>query len=130
MNPMQKDTMDFIEASRFPVIAEEPATWVDQQTKDLCYKLIEEEVVKELLPAIEEDDWEKIIDGACDALYVIFFLCSKVNIDIQPFYDLVQEANMAKMGGPIDPETGKQLKPEGWQPPDIMGLLEKVRATK
>jgi hypothetical protein len=29
---------------------------------------------------------------------------------------------MAKVGGPVRPD-GKKLKPEGWQPPDIAGIL-------
>ncbi len=42
-------------------------------------------------------------------------------------WDLVHASNMAKTGGPKDPLTGKQLKPEGWTPPDIEGLLERNR---
>lgn len=128
MNPMQTDVLEFIRRTQTPEIAETPGSWPHQKAKDLCYKLIKEEVVDELLPAIENDDWEGIIDGICDAIYVLFFCANKIKIDIQPFYDLVQEANMKKFDGPIDPETGKQLKPPGWRPPDIEGLLGRVRA--
>lgn len=127
MNTMQEDVLAFILRTKTPELAVTPGSWPSEKAKTLCYRLIEEEVVKELLPAIENDDWEGIIDGACDALYVIFFLLNKIGIDAQPFYDLVQQANMKKFEGPVDPETGKQLKPPDWQPPDIIGLLEKMR---
>lgn len=39
--------------------------------------------------------------------------------------DAVHAANMAKLLGPKDPTTGKQLKPEGWQAPDIAGVLRR-----
>lgn len=37
----------------------------------------------------------------------------------------VMRTNMAKVGGPKDPVTGKQLKPAGWQPPDLASILVK-----
>ncbi len=42
--------------------------------------------------------------------------------DIEPILDLIHEANMKKLTGPKD-AAGKQLKPEGWTPPDIAGEL-------
>jgi predicted HAD superfamily Cof-like phosphohydrolase len=43
--------------------------------------------------------------------------------DGTPIADEVQRANITKVGGPKDPVTGKQLKPAGWTPPDIDGVL-------
>ncbi len=38
------------------------------------------------------------------------------------FWDEVHRSNMAKVGGPIRGD-GKRLKPEGWTPPDVAGVL-------
>jgi predicted HAD superfamily Cof-like phosphohydrolase len=36
----------------------------------------------------------------------------------------VHASNLAKVGGPV--VNGKQLKPEGWKPPDIAGALREA----
>lgn len=46
-------------------------------------------------------------------------------IPFDEVWDVVHAANMAKVGGPKDPITGKQLKPVGWTPPDVAGVLIK-----
>lgn len=43
-------------------------------------------------------------------------------IDLEPVFQEVHAANMRKKDGPID-EHGKRLKPEGWTPPDVTGIL-------
>lgn len=43
-------------------------------------------------------------------------------IDLRPVWSEVHAANMRKTTGPVR-EDGKRLKPEGWQPPDIAGVL-------
>lgn len=65
------------------------------------------------------------IDGICDLLYVTLGAAVRLGIDIEPFFAEVQQANMAKVGGDTRPD-GKILKPEGWQPPDIEGVLERI----
>jgi NTP pyrophosphatase (non-canonical NTP hydrolase) len=100
-----------------------PGAWLHEKSKELCKKLIVEEY-NELIEAIDTDNWEKIIDGACDLIYVVLFLCVKTNINLEPYWQEVCDNNMTKIGGPIHPETGKQLKPEGWRPPRIKELLE------
>lgn len=127
MNKMQIAVRDFIALSQTPEKSTKPGAWPSEQAKVLCLDLIRQEVVKELLPAIEADDWPEIIDGAADALYVIFFLCEKIGIDIDPFYEAVHRANMKKFDGPIDPKTSKQLKPPGWEPPPIAEMLSHLR---
>lgn len=62
-------------------------------------------------------------DGCIDSLYVTIGALVAFGIDIKPLWRAVQAANMAKVGGPKDPVTSKQLKPPGWVPPDIAGEL-------
>lgn len=58
-----------------------------------------------------------MIDALCDILYVVYGMAIALGLDLEPFFDEVQRANMEKAGGPKR-EDGKQLKPEGWRGPD------------
>ena len=65
-----------------------------------------------------------IADALADLIYVTIGTAITYGIDLRPVWDEVQRANMAKAGGPKR-EDGKQLKPEGWKPPDIEAALKK-----
>jgi len=69
------------------------------------------------------DAWAQVIDGMCDTIVVIHNTACAMNLDLEPFFNEVHRTNLAKVGGPVR-EDGKRLKPEGWQPPDILGLLK------
>lgn len=86
-------------------------------------KLIREEVCKELLDGIDDNDLEKIADGAADGIVVILGTCISYGIDLRPIWDEVHKTNMAKKGGGKRAD-GKSLKPAGWQPPRIKELLQ------
>lgn len=122
---MQQQVLEFIEATGH-ARSHSPGTWRDEKSKKLSVELIREEFA-ELMEAIENDDWPEIIDGGVDLLYVIYYMFNVIGIDVRPFADEVQRANMDKQNGPRDPETGKQLKPAGWKPPNIAGMLAKLR---
>jgi predicted HAD superfamily Cof-like phosphohydrolase len=62
----------------------------------------------------------------CDLLCVVYGTAAEFGIDLAPFWQEVHRTNMAKAGGPIR-EDGKRLKPSGWRPPDIAGVLAAVR---
>lgn len=74
-------------------------------------------------------DFPAMVDALCDILYVTVGAAIEMGVDIQPFFDLVHAANLAKASGPVR-EDGKRLKPPGWMPPDIAGLLEQIRAAE
>lgn len=76
-------------------------------------------------PAKRPRSLAQAIDGLCDLLAVIYGAAVTFGIDLAPFWAEVHGTNMAKAGGPKR-EDGKQLKPEGWRPPDIAGLLEEL----
>jgi predicted HAD superfamily Cof-like phosphohydrolase len=63
------------------------------------------------------------IDGICDNLVVNYGTAEDIGVDIEPFYIEVMDANNRKADGPTD-ASGKRLKPPGWVPPDIKGVLE------
>ena len=57
------------------------------------------------------------IDGLCDLMYVVLGTGVTAGINLDPHFTEVHRANMMKLLGPKRAD-GKQLKPEGWQPPD------------
>jgi predicted HAD superfamily Cof-like phosphohydrolase len=117
MHSVQRDVMDFhlavceIQDESTPAIRR-PA---------LRAELIREEA-RETVEAIERGDLVEAIDGMCDLLCVVYGTAAEFGVDLEPFWDEVHRTNMAKAGGPVR-EDGKRLKPEGWQPPDIAGVL-------
>lgn len=72
--------------------------------------------------ASDARDLVAAIDGMCDILCVVYGTAVEFGVDLAPFWDEVHRTNMAKQGGPVRAD-GKRLKPEGWQPPDIAGIL-------
>jgi predicted HAD superfamily Cof-like phosphohydrolase len=95
---------------------------LDKQTS-----LIQEEL-DEFIKAVEEQDFPEMIDAVADMLYVVYGAAVEMGVDIHPFFAIAHDANMKKTLGPKR-EDGKQLKPEGWQPPDIEGLYQKMYGT-
>ncbi len=57
-----------------------------------------------------------------DLLYVTYGTFVVAGIDADAVMAEVHRANMRKLSGPRRGD-GKQLKPEGWQPPDVRGVL-------
>jgi predicted HAD superfamily Cof-like phosphohydrolase len=94
---------------------------------DLRASLVNEEVNKELLVAIENRDMVGVADGIADSIYVLIGMALEFGVPLPEVWRRVHGANMLK----LDPLThkvnrrkdGKVLKPEGWQPPDIRGAL-------
>lgn len=70
----------------------------------------------------DKPDFEEAIDGLADLIYVVVGAAVAWGIDLDPFFAEVQRANMEKLQGPKRAD-GKQLKPEGWRPPDIERIL-------
>lgn len=89
----------------------------------LASELIQEEA-EETINAILRGDFIETIDGLCDLLYVTYGAGIRFGVDLEPFFAEVHKTNMAKVGGATR-EDGKILKPEGWQKPDIAGILER-----
>lgn len=72
--------------------------------------------------ALNKRDLPGIADGLCDLIYVALGTAVACGIDLAPIFEEVHRANMAKTGGGMR-EDGKILKPPGWTPPDVEGLL-------
>lgn len=122
MNPMLADVKQF---HRVVVGIPEPTTPAIRRPQ-LRADLIREEA-REAADAIEAGDLVGAIDGLMDTLVVCFGAIDEFGFDPQPFWDEVHRTNMAKAGGPVRAD-GKRLKPEGWKPPDIAGILARMMA--
>lgn len=68
-------------------------------------------------------------DGLADLMYIAEGGFLAFGIDSRPVHAEVQRANMAKVGGPVR-EDGKRLKPPGWTPPDIAGIIKRQQEGK
>lgn len=70
-------------------------------------------------------------DALVDAFYFLAGTFVELGIEPQALFDIVQEANMAKLGAdgkPIVRESdGKIMKPEGWEPPETKLEAEILR---
>ena len=85
-------------------------------------RLLQEEY-GELFEAVRHKGLSDIAGEAVDLIYVTVGLLLEYGIDIRPIWDAVHKANMAKAGGERRAD-GKILKPEGWKPADLKGLIQ------
>src|SRR5688572_2931201 len=120
MYKWQQQVLDFHE--KFGALVNKTPTVPGPGERALRRALIDEEVNKELGPAIMEGNLVKIADGCADAIYVILGTAVAFGIDLEPIWDEVHRTNMAKEGGGQRAD-GKIMKPAGWRPPDVRGLL-------
>lgn len=94
---------------------------------DMRKRIMNEEFNEEFIPALDKGDLVGIADGGIDSIVTIIGTMLACGIDPRPHWDEVQRTNMAKR----DPATGevrkrddgKILKPEGWTPPNLEGIL-------
>jgi predicted HAD superfamily Cof-like phosphohydrolase len=86
---------------------------------DTAWRVIKDEVAKHDRDAgcCPEPDFVEAVDGLCDLLYVVFGAFDAFGIDATPYFQVVHEANMTKLTGPVD-EHGKRGKPPGFVPPN------------
>ena len=97
-----------------------------EQVRQLRIALIDEEVNRELLPALWQGDLEDIADACADAIVVIVGTALAYGIPLHRVWHEVDRANRDKIGadGKVTVrDDGKILKPAGWRPPDVSGAL-------
>lgn len=101
--------------------------------------LINEEVNEELMPVLKKvetaqghmtlEQKVEILDAIIDACYVLKGLAVEMGLPYDTAFALVQQSNMAKIhpdGTVKRREDGKILKPDGWQPPNLFGLMNQL----
>lgn len=125
MSNWYKDVKDFHIAFGQRV-GTSPAIPENFDERDLRMSLLEEEV-NEYFDAEESLDIVGIADALADIIYIACGTAVSYGIPLDKVFEEVHRSNMAKLvdGKPIYREDGKVLKPEGWTPPDIQGVLKK-----
>jgi hypothetical protein len=109
-----------------------------EATVRLALKLIDEEIVEELrgalrykalpLAALDRNDPDVVVevaDGIVDSIYILLWIACAFGLQdsLHRVWRKVEAKNASKAGAPKDPETGKVLRPEGYEPPDIHGAV-------
>lgn len=113
---------------RLTLIAEEVAELVcamtdtDHMTKSLSERLTVMFTGYALCAHDPQPDLAAIAKEAVDVHVVTSGIAVEYGIPEDAVYMAVAESNLAKVGGPTR-EDGKSLKPDGWRPPDVAGVL-------
>lgn len=121
-----KDNLEFSEAIGAHVAG--TPSYPPSIVHTLRKNLVEEEF-NEFWNALEDEDLVKMADGAADLIVVVLGTMWAYGIPFDKVWDEVHKTNMAKTTGPIRGD-GKRLKPEGWIPPDIRGILQNASSEK
>lgn len=97
----------------------------DEAERVLRMKLLIEEF-EEYLAAENDDDIVEIADALADIIYIVCGTAVSYGIPLDELYNEVHRSNMAKLvdGKVLKNNLGKVVKPEGWTPPDIEGILK------
>ncbi len=120
MNKWQQDVLEF--QKKLKNYCQDKIGMPSDDVIEFRKNLIIEEVVEELLYAMETKDIIKVADGITDGIYVLLGAAIAYGIDLEPIWNEVHRTNMQKE--PCDDPVKKVRKPEGWQPPDIERLLK------
>ena len=98
----------------------------NQDERMLRKKLLAEEF-EEYMTGEFDDDIVEIADALADIIYIACGTAVSYGIPLDEVFAEVHRSNMSKLvdGKPIYREDGKVLKPEGWMPPDVKGVLDK-----
>jgi predicted HAD superfamily Cof-like phosphohydrolase len=93
------------------------------------------EELKEWIEAYGEQNVVKMADALVDLVWVALGTAHYLGIPFDSLWHEVKRANMEKRpwqeGDPIKPRNVQGfevVKPEGWKPPDIEGIIERFRA--
>lgn len=111
-------------------IGERPSV-PDAQIVALRKRLIEEEVVKETLAAMDQNDLTAIADGIIDSIVVLIGTGIAYGLDLPTLWNEIHRSNMMKFKDGITKDAGgKVLKPKDWKPPAVEKLLDEQRSLK
>lgn len=105
----------------FSIVTQEIPADLDEETKRLRVRLIEEEF-DELKESMVGGDLAAIAKEMADLLYVVYGTAVSYGIDMDPVFREVHRSNMSKVGG-YKREDGKWMKPATYSPACIEPIL-------
>ena len=124
----QKMVTEFQMAFNHPV-ATKP-TFMQKDRAEARMNWVKEEVQEFL-------DADNVIDQAdalVDIMYFVLGSAVEIGVDLEPVFDIVQNANMSKLWADGKPHyrefDGKVAKPEGWQAPEPQIEAEIIKQMK
>lgn len=92
------------------------------------------EEIREFFVGYGEKDLAKMADALVDLVWVALGTAHYMGVPFDALWDEVKRANMEKRpwkeGDPLKPRNALGLeivKPEGWKPPDIAGVITEFR---
>ncbi len=106
---------------KFSILAHAIPTDLNEETKRLRVRLIEEEF-DELKESMAGGDLAAIAKEMADLLYVVYGTAVSYGIDMDPVFREVHRSNMSKVGG-YKREDGKWVKPATYSPARIEPIL-------
>jgi predicted HAD superfamily Cof-like phosphohydrolase len=106
---------------KFSILAQATPSDLNEETKRLRIRLIEEEF-DELKEAMAGGDLAAVAKEMADLLYVVYGTAVSYGIDIDPVFREVHRSNMSKVGG-YKREDGKWVKPATYSPARIEPIL-------
>ncbi|MBC93321.1 MAG: phosphoribosyl-ATP diphosphatase [Rhodospirillaceae bacterium] len=94
------------------------------------YRDLIKEEVEELNAAIQENDEVEQLDALIDILVVTIGAIHSMGADAEGAWQEVLKTNLAKIdsstGKVIKREDGKVLKPQGWEPPNLLPYIKAI----
>lgn len=105
----------------FDIVVHQTPTLVDDRTRALRERLIQEEF-DELKEAMARNDLSGIAKEMADLLYVVYGTAVSYGIDMEPVFREVHRSNMSKVGG-YKRADGKWVKPPTYSPAAIEPIL-------
>lgn len=106
---------------KFSIVAQVTPTDLNEETKRLRVRLIEEEF-DELKESMAGGDLAAVAKEMADLLYVVYGTAVSYGIDMDPVFREVHRSNMSKVGG-YKREDGKWVKPATYSPARIEPIL-------
>lgn len=85
-------------------------------------RMIEEEV-SELKVAVLDNDAEKVLDALVDIVYFTIGTSVLLDADFNEAFRRVHKANMRKVRAYTERSAVDLVKPPGWEPADLSGLI-------
>jgi len=109
---------------KFSILAQATPSDLNEETKRLRIRLIEEEF-DELKEAMAGGDLAAVAKEMADLLYVVYGTAVSYGIDMDPVFREVHRSNMSKVGG-YKREDGKWVKPATYSPARIEPILAEL----
>jgi hypothetical protein len=83
------------------------------------------EELSELDDAMRAGDLVNVADALVDIVYIAKHMGAVAGLPWAELWDEVQRTNMLKEPGELNGHKHGVVKPVGWQPPDLVGILKR-----